>query len=148
MSSPLWKAIESQKRRIRNLLHERAGRLTRETVLSPGNYGLGRIPERLQPDQMARSVCGFCATGCSLDLHLQQGEAVNLSATKEYADAVVQYFSRPAVIQMGDFKIDVFRHDVECDPPTAAAIHLFESHFKESVHFFRGGLSLEGKQTV
>lgn len=85
MSSPLWKAIESQKRRIRDLLHERAGRLTRETVLSPGNYGLGRIPERLQPDQIARSVCGFCATGCSLDLHLQQGEAVNLSATKEYA---------------------------------------------------------------
>ncbi|MCA9096053.1 MAG: molybdopterin-dependent oxidoreductase, partial [Planctomycetaceae bacterium] len=85
MISPLWEAIQSQKRRIQNLLLQKQGALTRETILAPGKFGLGQIPERLQPDQVLRSVCGFCATGCSLDLHLKQGEAVNLSATRDYA---------------------------------------------------------------
>lgn len=84
MISPLWDAIQSQKRRIENLLLQRQGALTRETILSPGKFGLGQIPERLQPDQVLRSVCGFCATGCSLDLHVQEGNAVNLSATRDY----------------------------------------------------------------
>ena len=30
-------------------------------------------------------VCGFCATGCGLDVHLKQGQAVNLSPTTQYS---------------------------------------------------------------
>ena len=29
-------------------------------------------------------VCGFCSTGCSLDVHLRDGEAVNLTPTTDY----------------------------------------------------------------
>ena len=29
-------------------------------------------------------VCGYCSTGCSLDIHLQDGQAVNLSPTTTY----------------------------------------------------------------
>jgi assimilatory nitrate reductase catalytic subunit len=29
-------------------------------------------------------VCGFCSTGCSLDVHLRRGEAVNVSPTADY----------------------------------------------------------------
>ncbi|HEX5221746.1 MAG TPA: nitrate reductase, partial [Verrucomicrobiae bacterium] len=29
-------------------------------------------------------MCGFCSTGCSLDVHLQSGVAVNLTPTADY----------------------------------------------------------------
>jgi len=47
-------------------------------------FGLGQIPARLKPDAITRSVCGFCSTGCSLDIHLKDGVAVNLSPTNNY----------------------------------------------------------------
>jgi assimilatory nitrate reductase catalytic subunit len=45
---------------------------------------LGRVPARTAPDTTTRSVCGFCSTGCSLDIHLKDGSAVNLSPTSDY----------------------------------------------------------------
>ena len=36
------------------------------------------------PDRTATVVCGFCSTGCGLNVHLKDGEAVNLSATTHY----------------------------------------------------------------
>jgi assimilatory nitrate reductase catalytic subunit len=33
---------------------------------------------------MTTAVCGFCSTGCSLNLHLREGEAVALTPTTEY----------------------------------------------------------------
>ncbi len=84
MTSTFWRKLQSAPRKLADLLHQKQGALTRELVLSPGDYGLGHIPGRLQPDQVTRSVCGYCSTGCSLDLHLQQGCAVNLSPTRNY----------------------------------------------------------------
>jgi assimilatory nitrate reductase catalytic subunit len=52
--------------------------------LHPGDFGLGKVPARLRPDATTRSVCGFCSTGCSLDVHLQSGVAVNLTPTADY----------------------------------------------------------------
>src|SRR5690606_20713747 len=60
------------------------GPLTRELVRRPGRFGLGQVPARLAPDRTTRSVCGFCSTGCSLDVHLRHGEAVNVTPTVEY----------------------------------------------------------------
>src|SRR5262245_23845798 len=60
------------------------GPLTEDLVLRPGQFGLGHVPARLKPDATLRSVCGFCSTGCSLDVHLQNGVAVNLSPTQDY----------------------------------------------------------------
>lgn len=68
----------------KSLLREWHGPLTEDLVLRPGSFGLGRVPARLQPEATARTVCGFCSTGCALDVHLREGHAINLSANADY----------------------------------------------------------------
>lgn len=67
------------------LVKQHQGPLTSELVREPGAFGLGQVPQRLKPDAVTTSVCGFCSTGCSLKLHLKNGEAVNLSANSDYS---------------------------------------------------------------
>jgi assimilatory nitrate reductase catalytic subunit len=67
-----------------DLLRQRDGVLTRELQRSPGGFGLGQVPTRLKPDSTTSMVCGFCSTGCSLDIHRRDGVAVNLTPTTEY----------------------------------------------------------------
>jgi anaerobic selenocysteine-containing dehydrogenase len=66
------------------LLRQWDGPLTQDLILHPGDFGLGKVPARLKPDLTTRSTCGFCSTGCSLDIHLQDGSAVNLSPSVDY----------------------------------------------------------------
>jgi len=56
-----------------------------ELARTAGRFGLGQVPSRLQPDATTRLVCGYCSTGCSLDAHLREGQAVNLSPTRGYS---------------------------------------------------------------
>ena len=67
-----------------SVLRQWTGPLTQDLTLHPGDFGLGKVPARLRPDATTRSVCGFCSTGCSLDVHLQSGAAVNLTPTVDY----------------------------------------------------------------
>jgi assimilatory nitrate reductase catalytic subunit len=67
-----------------NRLIQRDGVLTQELVRKPGGFGLGQVPERLKPEATARLICGFCSTGCALDVHLRDGVAVNLSPARDY----------------------------------------------------------------
>ncbi len=71
---------------LRSQLQIRAfdGPLTRELVQSPAAHGLGRLPSAVRPDATVNSVCGYCGTGCSLRVHLKDGEAVNLSGQSSY----------------------------------------------------------------
>lgn len=69
----------------KTLLFEREGTLTRELLREPGGFGLGQVPSRLKPDSTTTAVCGFCSTGCGLDVHLKDGEAINLSPSKDYS---------------------------------------------------------------
>jgi assimilatory nitrate reductase catalytic subunit len=70
--------------RARRLLFDRHGPLTGELGRSPAGFGLGQVPTRLRPDATTTAVCGFCSVGCGLELHLRQGEAVNLSPATDY----------------------------------------------------------------
>jgi assimilatory nitrate reductase catalytic subunit len=70
--------------RAKNLLRQREGPLTRDLVRRPGGFGLGQVPDRLKPTATTRMVCGFCSTGCSLDVHMKDGEAVNVSPSTDY----------------------------------------------------------------
>ncbi|MGJ3241810.1 MAG: molybdopterin oxidoreductase family protein [Opitutales bacterium] len=72
--------------RIKEKLRLRAweGPLTDKLVQEPAAFGLGRVPRSVKPDATVSSICGFCATGCSLKVHLARGEAVNLSADAAY----------------------------------------------------------------
>jgi anaerobic selenocysteine-containing dehydrogenase len=65
-------------------LRQWSGPLTEDLVLHPGNFGLGKVPARLKPDATTTLVCGFCSTGCGLNAHLRNGEAINLTPTTDY----------------------------------------------------------------
>ncbi|HXF10059.1 MAG TPA: molybdopterin-dependent oxidoreductase, partial [Desulfuromonadaceae bacterium] len=67
-----------------SLLRQWHGPLTDQLVLHPGDFGLGKVPAKFKPDATTRVVCGFCSTGCSLDVHLKDGKAVNLSPSANY----------------------------------------------------------------
>ncbi len=69
---------------LREVLRVQTGPLTEELVREPGQFGLGQVPARLKPDATTTMVCGFCSTGCGLNIHLKDGEAVNLSADTDY----------------------------------------------------------------
>jgi assimilatory nitrate reductase catalytic subunit len=70
--------------KVSSLLHARTGPLTQELVRKPGGFGLGQVPARLAPDATTTAVCGFCSTGCGLEIHLKNGEAINLSPARDY----------------------------------------------------------------
>jgi assimilatory nitrate reductase catalytic subunit len=63
---------------------QKTGALTKQLDRAAGGFGLGQVPARLKPDATTSMVCGFCSTGCSLDVHLRDGVAVNLTPTTEY----------------------------------------------------------------
>lgn len=67
-----------------SLLHQTTGPLTRDLLLKPGSFGLGQVPERVAPDAIATVVCGYCSTGCGLNVHMRDGEAVSLTPRTEY----------------------------------------------------------------
>ncbi|HEY3395304.1 MAG TPA: nitrate reductase [Lacipirellulaceae bacterium] len=65
-------------------LFQRDGPLTSELLLEPARFGLGLLPNQSQPERVSQSVCGFCSTGCSLNIHLRGNEAVGLTPTLDY----------------------------------------------------------------
>ncbi len=70
--------------RAKTLLRDPSGVLTQDLVRSPGGFGLGQVPTKLKPDAVTTSVCGFCSTGCGLDIHLREGRAISLSPATDY----------------------------------------------------------------
>jgi assimilatory nitrate reductase catalytic subunit len=70
---------------MRLSLRQRTGPLTQELVREPGGFGLGQVPARRRPDATTSMVCGFCSTGCSLDVHLRDGQAVNITPTTDHS---------------------------------------------------------------
>jgi assimilatory nitrate reductase catalytic subunit len=65
-------------------LYERDGPLTRDLLLAPGGFGLGHVPERERPDATTSMTCGYCSTGCGLNVHLRNGGAVGLTPATEH----------------------------------------------------------------
>ena len=65
-------------------IREWSGTKTEELVRTPGGFGLGQVPELYSPEATTSMICGFCATGCSLDVHLRDGKATNVTPTANY----------------------------------------------------------------
>ncbi len=42
------------------------------------------MPAARQPDATTPMVCGYCSTGCSLNIHLKGGEAISLTPVSDY----------------------------------------------------------------
>lgn len=60
-------------RKANSLFRRWHGTLTQELVQHPGDFGLGNVPAKYAPNDTTRATCGFCSTGCSLDIHLKDG---------------------------------------------------------------------------
>ncbi|GAA4437932.1 molybdopterin oxidoreductase family protein [Bremerella cremea] len=69
---------------LQQLIYAKTGALTRDLLLHPGEFGLGKVPASIKPDGTTTSVCGFCSTGCGLELHMKDGKAVNLSPSVDW----------------------------------------------------------------
>lgn len=67
-----------------DLLHQKTGPKTAELLREPGRFGLGQTVGRLVPDATTTSVCGYCSTGCGLNVHLKDGRAIGLSPKTQY----------------------------------------------------------------
>jgi anaerobic selenocysteine-containing dehydrogenase len=67
-----------------SILREWTGPLTSDVTLHPGDFGLGKVPAKFKPDATTTMVCGFCSTGCGLNIHLKEGRAVNLTPQTNY----------------------------------------------------------------
>lgn len=65
-------------------LVQRSGPLTQELLLQPGRFGLGLLPKGMQADSTTGSVCGYCSTGCNLQIHLHRNEAIGLTPAVGY----------------------------------------------------------------
>lgn len=76
--------IDAQTSGLGLRMFQREGPLTEELLLEPGKFGLGMAPASLQADAKTRMVCGFCSTGCSLDVHIRNGAAIGLTPSVEY----------------------------------------------------------------
>jgi assimilatory nitrate reductase catalytic subunit len=75
---------ERRNSRLGEVVRRREGPRTAELTRTLGGFGLGQVPLRLAPQRTTAMVCGYCSTGCSLDVHLVDGEAVNLTPTVEH----------------------------------------------------------------
>lgn len=78
MSSTSTVADDSIAAKLRRVLVQTDGQLTRELVRSPSKFGLGQLPVARTPDAVTEMVCGFCSTGCGLNIHLKDSQAVGL----------------------------------------------------------------------
>ncbi len=70
--------------RLADLMLRRRGPLSTELEQVAGGFDLGRIPARLAPEELRTLICGFCSTGCALDVHMRDGRAVNLTPSPAY----------------------------------------------------------------
>jgi assimilatory nitrate reductase catalytic subunit len=65
-------------------LVQHSGPLTEELLLEPSRFGLGMLPAGMRADATTASVCGFCSTGCNLQIHLRNHEAIGLTPAVTY----------------------------------------------------------------
>ena len=75
---------KTQTGRISNMIRQWDGALTRELLLEPGQFGLGQVPAKFKPDATTTMTCGFCSTGCGLNVHLKDNQAINVSPATDY----------------------------------------------------------------
>ena len=136
-------------------LKQHTGPLTRDLVQEPGDFGLGKIPSRLKPSSTVTSICGYCATGCQLKIHLDaSGNAINLSPQASYpvnlGMACPKGWQALDPLDSPDRATTPLRRDksgklVETDWPTALDIfttklkRIHEKHGRESVAFLSTG---------
>ncbi|MFT5387932.1 MAG: anaerobic selenocysteine-containing dehydrogenase, partial [Candidatus Omnitrophota bacterium] len=70
--------------KLKNLMYQTGGKFTDDLALEYSSVKEGYLPKRLKPESLTSMVCGYCSTGCSLDVHIKDGKPVNLTPTIKY----------------------------------------------------------------
>jgi len=60
------------------------GPKTAKLLRSPGAFGLGQVVQGVEPNATTSMVCGFCSTGCGLNVHLKDDKAINITPDASY----------------------------------------------------------------
>ncbi len=125
------------------------GPLTADLVREPAKFGLGQVPSRLAPDAMTKAVCGFCSTGCGLNIHLKDGEAINLTPDPDYpvnlGTACPKGWEALSVLDAPDRAKMPFLHGKEVDWDTALRYfcdkmrEILDKHGPEAAAFLSTG---------
>jgi assimilatory nitrate reductase catalytic subunit len=79
--SVIPRSFSTSRKALSRAFYETTGPLTADLVRQPGGFGLGQLPVGEIPDATTTMVCGFCSTGCGLNVHLKDGEAIGLTPT-------------------------------------------------------------------
>lgn len=106
---------------LQRLLYDPNGPLTRELLINRSAFGLPRQIGAHAADSVVKSVCGYCSTGCNLNIHIQNGEAVSLSPATNYP------VNLGMACPKGWQALDVL------DAPDRATVPLLRSHRNETL---------------
>ena len=79
-----FRQLSALLRQVGSHMRQRDGRLTQQLALRRGQMETGHLPIARLPQTTRSSVCGFCATGCRLDVHLKDDRAVGITPTTHY----------------------------------------------------------------
>ena len=112
---------QSTATKLLRLLHDPSGPLTRELLINPSAFGLPGQVDAHAANSVVKSVCGYCSTGCNLNIHMQNGEAVSLTPTTNYP------VNLGMACPKGWQALDVL------DAPDRATVPLLRSHRNETL---------------
>ncbi len=130
------------------MLRQRDGQLTRDLLRAPGGFGLGQVPAKVKPDATTDVVCGYCSTGCSLTVHLKDGEAVSLTPAVDYpvnrGVACPKGWEALAVLGAGDRATVPLRRDAGGVQHAAS----WDAALRAMVERFRGIQARHGPEAV
>ena len=126
------------------------GPLTKDLLREPGEFGLGQVPAAAKPVAVTESVCGFCATGCNLRIHLDaEGRGINVTPQPNYpvniGMACPKGWEAMSVLDAPDRATDPLLYGEKVDWPTAVETFtkefksVQEKHGKHSVAFISTG---------
>ena len=66
------------------MIRQWQGPKTEKLVRTPGKFGLGQVLQDLEPEATTSLVCGFCSTGCGLNIHVKENKAINITPDTDY----------------------------------------------------------------
>ncbi len=67
-----------------NLIRSHHGPQTESLERVQAPFGLGQVPRMVVPQSTTTTVCGFCSTGCGLNIHLGEQGAINVTPDPTY----------------------------------------------------------------
>ena len=65
-------------------MHQTDGPLTGRLAKAPDSYRGGLVPVDRRADHITTAVCGFCSTGCNLEIRHRGGAPVGLHPETSY----------------------------------------------------------------